>query len=282
MRSFKFLFLYLFNKVAFSEILIEKDKIRAVNLKCNTPLGLAGEAIYLPNDEVIFRSVLAKGVWNFRCAAFLSKIINETSSNCIFLDLGANVGLITKEVMALTRNSEVNFIAVEPLPFHIFALQKNLVNKKLQIIEKAFSINGEKVTIQLDLTNLGNSSIYSDIVSDRQSLKEFVECNGVSVSEFEESLNIGQIVLKSDMQGADSFVLSRFSEVFWNRLEGGVIEELAHPHVELSDIEIIISKLSKFDFLSWSPNSLEKTNLEEISSFWMRRDYSERDLYIRK
>lgn len=281
-NSIKYFFYYLTNKSATEGNLSENNMVKSVILNCNTPLGSARENIHLPNDDAIFKSVLAKGVWNYQNAAFLSKIINKSGDDSTFIDLGANVGLITKEVMALTSHMEVNFVVVEPLPFHLSALRKNINSKTVEIIGKAFSPSGENIYINLDLSNLGNSSLFPEILSHSRQKQESIQCAGISAPDFEKSVEKGKIILKSDMQGAESFVFASFSDKFWERLEGGVIEVLTHPKIRIADVEVISAQLAQFKFLSWSSSSLSRTTIKEILNFWIQKDFSQRDLYFRR
>lgn len=81
-------------------------------LKRWSPLGEAGKEIFLSEDQVIYEQVRLNGFWAIEEVKF---IVENLEDDCVLLDLGANAGLISRQVLFSTTKN-VSAVCVEPIP----------------------------------------------------------------------------------------------------------------------------------------------------------------------
>ena len=119
----------------------DDSELKVLRLNRESSLGKKGDLVYLPSDETICNFVRLRGNWEIDDCRFLVSEINR-HSNCgtqgadiLFLDIGANSGLISKQVRKLLGR-EIPMILVEPIPMHVEAIRLNL-----EIFDKGESIS---------------------------------------------------------------------------------------------------------------------------------------------
>ena len=95
-----------------------------VELKKNCKLGKKKDKIYLIPDEIVTPYVLKNACWDYEIIKFIKR--NIKNNNNIFMDIGANVGLITKQL--ITSNIK-KFLCFEPDKNTFECLEKNLTKK---------------------------------------------------------------------------------------------------------------------------------------------------------
>ena len=76
---------------------IAAPNIIGLKLNKNTALGNKGDIIYLPFDKYITWWVIKEGEYKH----FLLKHINKINNKIIFIDIGANTGLVSKQIYNL-------------------------------------------------------------------------------------------------------------------------------------------------------------------------------------
>ena len=255
------------------------SELKVLRLNRKSSLGQKGDLVYLPSDETICNFVRLHGSWELDDCRFLVSEINRHSScetqdlKTLFLDIGANSGLISRQVRNL-RGKEVSMILVEPIPMHVEAIRFNLENfhmrQNITIIQGALSDTEGVGEIFIQESNRGNTSLLHEAMMKHES--KTMSINLIDTEKFSnEYLNkFENIILKSDTQGFDAKILSRIPPKVWSSINSAVIEVWALPEVELSDIvrlSGIWRDLAKFNFYSSSNNSIELT-LEEIELLW--------------
>jgi hypothetical protein len=100
-------------------------------LNRNSSLGRKGAIVYTPQDNTIFKFVVEHGEWEIDESQFLADRLirdvkpSERKLKPVFIDIGANAGLVTRQVLNLSR-SDCDVVLVEPIPNHVKAIRANL------------------------------------------------------------------------------------------------------------------------------------------------------------
>jgi hypothetical protein len=90
-------------------------------------LGNKGDKISLPVDNVIFQWVLRRGRWEEKESNFLANYVNQyNTGNIVFIDIGGQAGLVTRQFFLQLHRPISNAWIVEPFSAHISAIQNNL------------------------------------------------------------------------------------------------------------------------------------------------------------
>ncbi len=252
-------------------------------------LGDKGELVTTPLDLTIFKYVADHGEWEAEESRFLANLLiacgfnGEVKDSVAFIDIGANSGLVTKQVLRLSK-SECSLVLVEPIPNHVKAIQANLMQlqhrSRLKIVEAALDeLSGER-KIRIQDSNRGNSSFLSSAMPKSDSKELTVKV--LAVEDFFNDYLYGfrKIVLKSDTQGFDSKILSLLPKQFWNKCEGAVVEVWALPEIDLKDVENLMDMWTQFSEFNWEADGSAPTNLREVSSFWLSKSGRSRNLFI--
>jgi FkbM family methyltransferase len=257
----------------------DDSELKVLRLNRKSSLGQKGDLVYLPSDETICNFVRLRGSWELDdCQFLVSEITRHTnrgtqSQDTLFLDIGANSGLISRQVRNLL-GKEISMILVEPIPMHVEAIRLNLeefhLEQNVSIIQGALGDIDGVAEIYIQESNRGNTSLLHEAIMKHQS-----KAMGINLIDTEKFSNekldkFKNIVLKSDTQGFDAKILSRIPPKAWSSINSAVIEVWALPEVELSDIVRLIGiwrDLGKFKFYSSSNTSIELT-LEEIELLW--------------
>lgn len=260
------------------------EKLR---LNRNSILGKKGKDLIIPEDDVIYQKVKLSGHWELNECKFLSEgLVNLEKSGIkkyALLDLGANTGLVTLGATNLAKTHH-DVLMVEPLAKHVEAIAHNLqdieLSNKRIIFPFALGSNGGELEIYSEISNKGNSSIIKSLVPQDKFTTSKVTL--VQAGKFhDESLELySGFVLKSDMQGMDSVVLSRFNSTFWSKCERAVIEIWAISDILEEDCNRLIDYWSCFDYVSWSPNFKEQVSPQDLQKFWLSRSGKERNLFL--
>ncbi len=279
-----FLFLVIKNKFQMvgarvNERLEETDSV-LLNRKC--PLGEQNDLIYIEKDDVIFRSVLLKGSWGSDESKYLSSLL---TSDCTLVDLGANVGLITRQI--LSENTQaIQVIVVEPRKKTMANLKSNLNHlfensiSNIEYCEIAIGSSDGKTTLYTEANNIGNSSLMKDLTLNTMT-EDIQMVSGKNFYSKYLSKN-RQYVLKSDLQGLDAAVLNQFDDTFWEKVLGGIIEVWPNEYLTPKDVIELACKLSNQFQLSFSSNFAKSVDKEELIDYWLTLTNKSQNLFFRR
>ncbi len=135
----------------------------------------------IPQDDVIYMDVKNHGVWEEDVCLYLVGLLSRysagknqilgaeraTDNAVTFLDLGANSGLVSLQVIALAE-AKCSVIMVEPILSHVEAIQFNTktLNDSVDISIHNFALGTEngKFSIFTQKKNRGNSSLFKTVV----------------------------------------------------------------------------------------------------------------------
>jgi FkbM family methyltransferase len=206
------------------------------------------------------------GFWDSEISDFLSRQLNKSKTKQIFIDIGANQGLITLQVLnKLSQFTNCEVICVEPVRSFFNNLQKNIQGFNSPIVTHLFnfglsnSTNMEEITFvsKRNATSTQHKNLSFD--THQNLIQEQVEL--VSVSEFiVKYLNFRafeNIIIKSDTDGADLVIFDRFI----NSKIGSKIQ----AYVLATEVNKMLKNCSGFsEWTLISRTGLEYTSREEI------------------
>jgi hypothetical protein len=258
-------------------------------LKFNSNCEVASkdQLIQLPEDEMIFQHVKVFGEWGGVESDFLASKIHHlvdsgtNSDEIVFIDLGANVGLVTIQTL---RNSPIGIrgIAVEPLPILVQALEFNLKSlvplSPVKILPYAIGEVSGVAEMSIDIRNYGSSTLNALNAPGASNL----EVKVVSAESFADKELLGGniFVLKSDLEGYDCAVLAALPARVWSSIFAGVIEVTSDATVDLAHLPLLLNNLSQFGLLSWQASMSAPVSISDIHHFWAGIIGEVRNLYF--
>lgn len=281
------LFLLFFSAARTIEILDNGNHL--VKLSRDSALGNRGLILELPMDQVMFRSVQRSGEWSFQLSQFLGEGLDGVQTpeeKSALLDIGANTGLVTLQIMNLVTGHHDYFL-FEPIPRHVSAIHRNLgtasSGSKVHVIPVALSNKNGSSDIFSETKNHGNSSLWQTVVGPPgahfRTRIETVD-TGEYFANFRHEFS--RFVVKSDTQGMDAVILARLPPEIWQRVERAAVEVWAIPEVESSDVDALIEVWREFRLVSWASNFESIVDLAELRDFWLGQTGQSRDLYMVK
>ena len=259
-----------------------------IRLNADSSLGPKGTVLEVPKDKIIYQELRHRGEWEKEVSRFLSESIRDLkkkSQNITFLDLGANIGLISLQVI---NNLEfyIKLIAVEPLPQHISALERNLKSisrtNEILILPVALGLESKMECIYKQNTNSGNTSLFARVVPTDQVSK--VRIQMLNTEDFARKYlqNDHNFVIKSDLQGFDAKVLAMLGAEIWKKTHAASVEVWALKEIEAQEVLNLIDNWKNFDRISWSSSFSKIITLDEVKEFWLSGTNTHRNVYLRK
>lgn len=221
--EYKFLFKTLNNSKK-SKFTIESLNLK---IKSDSHIGKKDEKLVLPLDEIVTPRIFTDGKWDFYIIEFIKK--NIKSKNNYFIDIGANIGLISKQLQNLKLNIK-KYFCFEPELSTFKILKKNLLNKNTQFFNFGLGTINKKTKIFISDTNKSDNSFYFNEFKNRSSYVYLKNSNKVLTKIIKKN-KIKNIIYKSDTQGMDE-------EIFLS-LNQNILDK----------IYLLVIEISNFDFL---------------------------------
>jgi FkbM family methyltransferase len=232
----------------------------------------------------MYKFVLANGFWEKDESDFFSTQIStlkDEESSVVFIDIGANCGLITRQILNKIKNP-ISVVLVEPVPIHLRALEGNLemYSKKhnIEIVDAALDASKESAEIFVEVNNRGNSSLIQENTKNTSYRKEIIKTLAPSIfSEKFENKNLS-IFLKCDIQGFDAKVLKDMC--FWDDVYGAIVEIWSHESILEGDVDMALEKFIKLPKWYWDNDPKKTVTLEDVKEFWLSKKSSTKNLYM--
>lgn len=204
------------------------------NLSENGPLGERGASILIPQDSVMFPNIVRDSSWAIDVVeAFLQLMTTDRVYS--FIDVGANIGLFSRQLLNMCSNIEKCF-CIEPDRKNFDVLRYNLsfASNNVNLYNYALGRRDEKSTFYRDKENIGNYSLNIDAMRGRP--YELVEVGVCSASRWmkEELKGIDHLLWKSDTQGYDELIVSETPWNIWEKIDVAVLEmwRIAKPEYD--------------------------------------------------
>jgi FkbM family methyltransferase len=265
-------------------VLVEcsKEKIARVKLRKDCSLGNTGKLITLPMDNVIYKHVKKIGEWEREESDFLSELIKKCD-NVVMIDIGANVGLVSLQVLNQCDNIKVELF--EPIKDHYNCLIENLKEYQSFISANNYALGASSsmATFYREDSNSGNTSFDRDSIYAGSYKVESCEIKSANKT-FEEKFKdkTKKIVIKSDTQGMDIEILSSLDAIWFEVIEGGVIELWSRENVREEELDLLLNKFKDLYSFGYKPEEIGLINKDDIKEFMMSKSLQSRNLYFRK
>jgi FkbM family methyltransferase len=261
---------------------------RILRLKISSALGPKDLEIEIPEDGAMYEHVRRSGSWDTLSSFFLAKGLTKSVGKrrkAVFLDIGANVGLVTLQTYNYSHVDN-DFLMVEPVPNHVKALKQNTRNlrlkNKVEIFDFALAATDGISFIHTEKGNHGNSGFLSSAFSDNNGAVTEVRLKNSKDFFLDELSSYDIIVLKSDLQGMDAEVLAQAPVELWDKVERAVIEVWSLPEIHEGHVERLVNRSWKSHSFGWSQNSIGKITSDDVVNFWLNKSKGTRDLYLKR
>ncbi|PZN14008.1 MAG: hypothetical protein DIU63_13140 [Proteobacteria bacterium] len=193
------------------------DRHLAPGTLCLVPFG--DHALYVnPRDDKMSLKLMAGRCWQRReleAAIFSLQRTRSLKRNCVFIDVGANIGV--HSIYAMNSGAFSRAIAIEPEPNNFSLLERNIrlngLEKRIAAIKAAASARGGELQLMRHRRNFGAHSVertFAKCATDAVtvaalSLDEILAQQGISVDE------VG--LVKIDVEGHELAVLEGMREL---------------------------------------------------------------------
>ena len=238
-----------------------------LTLKKNTALGKKNEKLILPLDEIITPRIFKNEKWDYFIIKFIKHNIKHKKN--YFFDIGANVGLISKQLQTLNLNIK-NYFCFEPEINNFKILNKNLKNKNTYLYNYGLASKNRKTKIFVNNLNKSDNSIYLDnYLNVKNNLSKInLKDSNIVLKRIINNKKINHIIYKSDTQGMDE-------EIFLN-LDNKILDKIYLLILEISNFKFILKNLNKFlnileKFRFISTESKSDISLEDLKVLIMKK-----------
>ena len=239
-----------------------------LTLNSNTPLGEKNEKLILPLDEIITPRIFKNEQWDYFIIEFIKK--NIKYKNNYFFDIGANVGLISRQLQKLDLNIK-NYFCFEPEKNNFDILSKNLINKKTYLYNFGLASKNKKTKIFVNKLNKSDNSIYiNNYVGTKNNLSKIIlKDSNIVFKKIIDDKKINHIIYKSDTQGMDE-------EIFLN-LDYEILDKIYLLILEISNFKFILKNLDKFlnkleNFRFISTENQSDITLDELKKLIFKKE----------
>lgn len=232
-------------------------KIKYLNLEIKRKCKLGEKGTFLKTrvDQIITPNIFKNGSWDY----FIIDFINRNTKNNInysFIDIGANIGLITKQIIEKNKSNINKFYCIEPEGENYYLLCQNLIQYKKKDIRK-FKIavtnkKSRKKKIYINENNFGDFSLIH-----KSYLEKFEIINTVNINEFfKNNLNLKKeknIIYKSDIQGLDEIILLAINNEIIKNFKLLIIE-ISNPKFLSRNYKKFEKILEQFNYIECYPD----------------------------
>lgn len=240
-----------------------------------------GEVIELPMDDVIAPFVLDHGQWQSEELDFFGAHLPDRG--CVLIDVGANVGLITRQLMhrlpAITAA-----VCYEPHPLNFQLLTRNLGHlPQCHLVQAAVGTAEGQLIFYEDKNNAGNYSLNLDAMRDREYRTSVVTCIPATAARvlapLSEDSRALPMIWKSDTQGFDELIMVTLPDEFWKRVHCGVMEisRMDRPPFDRARLGSI---LATYPIRRFGDGLDRNVSVEEVLAYSEGNDYQHRDLFF--
>lgn len=205
-----------------------------LELAADGPLGAAGDTLVMPDDAVMSPAVRANAAWDQPNVELVASHL-DAGKNYTLLDIGANVGLFSRQLAHRVPNIE-RFICVEPDRNNFRALRYNLfgIEDRVTFCNVALADEDGVAEIFRDTENIGNYSLNPEAIAGRPYTPAQVHLRNTRLWMDDAVGGQGPLIWKSDTQGYDESIIAATPLAIWHRIDVALIElwRIAKPAVD--------------------------------------------------
>ena len=199
-----------------------KIKSIGLELKRSSNLGKKNSIITTGIDQIILPNILKDGNWDYFVAKFIKKKLKKKNFFC-FIDVGANIGLISKQLLNKKYNIKKMY-CIEPEKENFFMLKKNLNHEKIVNLYNIALTDKKSCSknLYINSDNFGDHSLIKDSRGKRQRVK----CLNINFffKKISEEIKNYNIIYKSDTQGFDEQLILSLNKNFLNKIKILILE----------------------------------------------------------
>ena len=211
-----------------------------LKIKRDSAFGKKNAFITSRIDQLITPNILKSGKWDYFIIEFINKYCLKKRSKFNFIDVGANIGLISLQLINTNRYIK-NYFCVEPDIQNYNILKENLsVNKTNNINTYNYALidgkNKKKQKIFIDKSNFGN---YSLIKKNNYQIDYVKSYNAKKfLNKIINKYGSYKFIYKSDTQGYDEIILLS--------LGSNIIKRFKILILEISNFDFLARNIDKF------------------------------------
>ncbi len=159
-----------------------------------------GEKVFFPKNSTTFKLAMRDGIYEHEILKFIQSNIKDHST---YIDVGANIGLMSIPVLAMNTSIKVLSLEASPNTFNFLKQTRDNCSfkERWSIYNKAVSNSNKE--IDLFITSNSDGAFESIMDTRRVSFSGTVKVPGITIDELWASLNKPAVsFIKSDIEGA--------------------------------------------------------------------------------
>ena len=201
----------------------------------------------------------------------------------MLVDIGANVGLITRQVMHRLPGV-VAAVCFEPHPGNFTYLKRNLAHlPQCHPVQAALGRQDGELLFYEEKNNAGNYSLNIDAMRGKEYRTSAVKCMAASEQAIFATLSEAQralpVIWKSDTQGYDELIMTALPDSLWSRVQCGVME-ISRIERPPFDRDRLGSILRGYEIRRFGDEVGRNVAVDEVLEFTGGSDYRHRDLFF--
>ena len=228
--------------------------------------GNGGKPVYLhlPCDQTMGLHTLKDGCWDLVKVHWTQQALEGVSGEVAIIDVGANFGLTTRQLLADNDNIKLAF-CYEPHPHHYGLMKCNIGGvRDVRLIPHGLAPQAGSVTMYREDSNFGNCSSNRSVASgDGDTVEVQLLSADSERAKWETWFPSGHFIYKSDTQGSDMSIATSIGPSFWARVKCAFFEVWSGG-VDSFDEDALIRILDHFPSKLFDSNHDKNLTSEEV------------------
>ena len=245
--------------------LIYSDKsfaeVDLIKLKFNKDcmLGNKNDSLYMPIDEIITPHVFKKGNWEYVIIKFIKEKIRHEKHS--FIDVGANIGLITKQLI-IKKIKLKSIFCFEPNERNFSCLKKNVgIYKNVKLYNYGLGLKNTKKKLYSEKMNFGDCSFKKKTKNFQ--LSKIKNINTFFKKNIKELENVN-LIYKSDTQGMD--------EIIFLSIKTDYLDKIKIASLEITNHEYLKKNKKKFFQILQKYKVIKDNNLNNLTTQQIKKN----------
>lgn len=254
--------------------------------KADSALRVGETTLRIPLDGIIGPRTMAYGHWHGEHTSLIeSKLAADGGTKYFLIDVGANIGLVTRQLLASETLHWTGAACFEPETSNLESLRWNIAPlNNAAAFPVAISDKDSVATLHVDLGNAGDCSLDrlpDGIKRAGVSSQEVTLVSGATAYDMIRQLHgvEERIVWKSDTQGHDLTIMASMPRELWARVCVAMVEVRCST-VSDDTLRRFLEIAEDFPYRSWIKRGEQSITLDQLRTFCERRSSSELDLLL--
>ena len=264
---------------------VNSDGNHVLSINSEKFLGKKNTLINMPKDSGLYEYVRVTGEWQLKECYVLADALDKSALSTgmipTFVDIGANVGLISLQVANIVK-SRIKIQAVEPLPRHYKSILSNLETAQnidsIKIWPVAISKDDGVAEIYSEKNHFGNTSLDKKSMGKHKFKTEKIETLSALKIFSEMNKDLTRFVVKVDTQGHDLFIISAIPEEMLQKTDCILVEVWPQKGISKKQVERIDSICSMFSDVFIMDKPQVKLNANDVKNIWLSESNKTVDL----